>query len=231
MTRKLFSVLIIAALAGCGGGLKLGDPEAPTSTQQQANTQLGSSTSDLTALKGGSQDKVWSLQAMMSGIGATGTKIKASTKGVGFPLRGDGPLAPQSDPSCVTGDGTTGWTYNHCEDDGTSIDGSVKLSGDTVTIDLSISSSSQGSVKITLKGSITVTETSLDGSLRYDVTASYAGYTGGSIHTKVDYNQVTFAEGCVTGGSITIDYSAAGVSGLAEYEYTGCNQLTVRNGS
>jgi hypothetical protein len=235
--RHAIAILSIA-LAACGGGAPtLGSPEAPTSQQQQAVTQLNTSTKTVTEIQAGGQtgqSKVMELFAMMAGIGPTATKMRTSTGGFPFAL---GPEPTLFDPSfmpttCVTPSGTS-WTYNQCKsDDGkTTINGSVTVNGSSVALDLTFATSAQANVDIKLKGTLTVTPSSINGTLTYSVGASVGGLpgTGVAITTTVDYRMITFTANCITSGSIYVQYTGAGVDQAAEILFTDCNMVQVKN--
>ncbi len=219
------------ALGACGGP-SLGDPESPTSNQMQASKSVDSTGNDLVAIKAGGPEKAFTLQATLFAVGPLATKTRVNT-GIGFPLGGDAPagdsLSPQADPpACVTGNAATGWTYNMCKNEDSTINGTVKVTGDTIAIDLKITSTKMNSFELTLKGTVTVTATTIDGTLQADMTPQAAGGLG-AFHTKVTYAKVTFGGGCVSSGDVLIEYSGTGISQAAEFEYTACNTFKVRN--
>jgi hypothetical protein len=108
------------------------------------------------------------------------------------------------------------------------------VSGDTVSMDLTVNVSGSGEgVSVTLKGSVTVTATTISGQMVYETKvsgASFPGVAGASTKTTVTYDATyTSNPVCISSGSIRVDVEGA-YSGAALFEWTGCNMYTVRNG-
>ena len=236
MSRTLsllgLSIGLVVLGAGCGSGPSYGSPTTPTSSQSQAVTQMDSMAQQLTPtnLLGNPESplSVYTTMNAVGGLSTSGTSTKALT------------LAPEAfDSNCFTGDATAGYTYTNCSSNGTTINGTVKNAGGTVTIDLSIkTSSTAANATMTLKGGVTAADTSAVGDLTLDYhidLGAAAGLPGvgnaGNITTKVKYNltNISASPRCITGGSIEVSYSASSISKSALFEWTGCDTYTVRN--
>jgi hypothetical protein len=110
---------------------------------------------------------------------------------------------------CYTENGNT-ITYTNCTYGGAgmseTINGTVTIDGDNVTVDLTIDVDYSGnSYHYVWTGSVTVTATSVNGSLNFDMQMNQGGmeYT---YNVAIDYNAIVLdGTGCPTGGSFTID--------------------------
>jgi len=126
----------------------------------------------------------------------------------------------------------TSCTFTNYGDDATSaswkINGTITKSGDTTTFDLDYDVTSAGtSLKWQIDGSLTITATSIDGSVHSHGVTNVTGGTGGAPgqvnvtwDTDVDYQAIVLdAQGCATGGSVhavvSYDVDAGGQSGGA----------------
>lgn len=205
--RTVIPALIIAfAMAACDSDS--GSSKVELDAQQQAqvtenSTNTVQAAASLAKLKAdpGSGDAftrlssifsyasvLWSTKASAdSGYSSYG--LDSATETFGSALAAD----------CYTESGTT-ITYN-CDDAGTSIIGTIALEGDVVVIDLTFTSAQ---VNFTYKGSITVTETSVDGTLdmTYDMDQ---GAQPVEFTLAIAYNAVVLTDGCPTAGSLNID--------------------------
>ena len=237
MHRRSYPILASSLLAlvagGAACGRQLGEPQAPTASQQQASTQLTANIEQITSLKA-KPDSVFALYAAFAALGPQAVDPNAK-KSSG--LTED--LLPADLPAgCVSGSPGTGWTYTNCTSNNTTINGTVKISGDTTTFDLQIKASGQGAnVKLSLVGTVTNAANRMTGDITYEVKVDLGGIpnpTGaGDQKTKVVYD-ITYTTNptCITAGSIRVDYDVSGgaVSGSAQFEWTGCNMYKVRNG-
>lgn len=249
-TSLFLSVLSLSlAVTGCGGGARsLGDPKAPSGSQQQAATQLGMSV-DQSRNAGSDPDNGPALASAVYNIGslANSQNLKqgletATKKPKDF-----------TDPTCVTTTGTT-TKYNNCKNSGDSatINGEVSVTGDSsmLTVDynnLTISGfgGSGTTGNLSLDGTVTITPTSINGALtaKLDATVSGTGGAGTTITSKVDYQNVVLSTECgISGGAIRVDYDisvktvgglgvggASNQGGSAQFEWTACGMYTVRN--
>jgi len=234
--RSYACVVLMAAAAACGGQRAVGEPMAPTSSQMQAATQATMSIDQFSSIKANPQNAL-SIQGQIAALG--GLAIDPSRR-QGLNGSDGSDLAPSADPpACITGDAASGWTYTNCTSSSGSgsstVNGTVKVTGDTIAMDLKISASgSTANVEVTLKGSVTVTATTITGQMVYET--KVAGITGlpgvGATGTKytVTYD-ATYSSNpvCITKGSVRVDVDGA-LSGSALFEWTGCGTYTVRNG-
>lgn len=247
-TLLILPVLSLSLVTACGGSKRtLGDAKAPTTSQQQAATQLGSSVTQVSNT-GTSPDQGPALASSIYSIGGSAT---AGNLKQGLDA---GSKEPKdfSNPTCVTKSGTT-TTYKDCmsANDSAKINGSVTITGDIGT-GLTVSYNKltiggfggNGSTSdLVLDGSVTLTSTSIDGTLTTTLATSVAGTGGAGAKTvvTVDYASVTMVEGCISSGSIRVDYDikiatvggigvgAGNTGGSALFEWTGCGTYTVRN--
>lgn len=249
-TQLLLPVLSLSlAVAGCGGKARsLGAQEPPTSSQQQAATQLGESV-DQSRNVGNEPDNGPALASAVYNIGSLANSQNLSQ---GLRL---GMKQPKdfTDPSCASKSGDT-TTYNNCKtsSDSATINGKVTVTGDSamLTVDydnLKISGFGGGgsSGDLVLDGAVTITPTSIDGTLtsKLDATVSGTGGAGTTITSKVDYDNVVLSSTCaISGGAIRVDYDISvktvgglGVGGASKqggsalFEWTACGTYTVRN--
>ena len=137
--------------------------------------------------------------------------MSASSGSVGYPLaEATEAFRGALGAGCYTESGTT-ITYD-CDDGGYAIKGTVTLDGDTIAIDLTMTSAQ---INFDYEGTITVTDTSVDGylDLAYDIDQGgmQTNYT-----INIKYNSVVLTEGCPTAGSLNIDVDidTAGLEGL-----------------
>ncbi len=123
---------------------------------------------------------------------------------------------------CVTEDGSV-ITYDNCSVSNGTIDGTLSSNGDDIDIDLTISAQGAGGVGsliVHMHGGITVTATSLGGSLTYDtVIQGVDQYPDGLSFTIVaDYIDITLDEvECPLSGFLLVEQEFLGVStGIVE---------------
>ncbi len=237
-------VLSLSLIAGCGGSKRsLGDPKSPTASQQQAATGL---TGSITQVQENST-KPEQGPALAGSLYSIGGNATAGNLKQGL----DYLTKDFTDPGCVTKSGNT-TTYNNCMNSGDSakVNGSVTITGDLTNLTVSYNKltisgfgGSGATGNLILDGSVTVTSTMIDGTLTttLDATVSGTGGAGAKTVVVVDYNAVTYAQGCITGGAIRVDYDikiatvggigvgAGNTGGSALFEWTACNTFTVRN--
>lgn len=114
-------------------------------------------------------------------------------------------VSPVLSDDCVTMKDNT-ITYNNCSGGGGSINGTITIKGDTITVDLKITTNTGGqTLDIIWKGSVTVTETMVDGTLKFSYTGNYGGYDM-AYNATVDYNAIQLQEKCPVGGSLDVTY-------------------------
>lgn len=234
LTRILSLAAVMGLLmAGCGdgggGGAPIDDPQA-----KAAATDAAQSMASLQELKANGEDSaavnnVLSSYSSLQGMALA--KQSAQLKAAQLPL-----ALPKADPSqCVTTSGGT-TTYDHCDYGGSSINGTVGVSGDHVTVDLTWDLSSGGqSVIVIMKGDVAVTETSVSGTLAYNIKVS--GSNALTYDLKSDFDVTFDGNRCATGGYIRVKQSAdvAGVGNVGNFNVTvradygpACGDVVVR---
>lgn len=118
---------------------------------------------------------------------------------------------------CVTDDGPV-ITYDNCSLSNGTIDGTLSSSGDEIDFDLMISvqgTDGAGSLAVRMSGGITLTESSLGGSLTYDTLIQGVDqYPDGlSFTIYADYVDITLNEmQCPLSGSLWVDQVFLGAS-------------------
>lgn len=222
MNKVLALTGLISLAAGCDSGLSYGEPKDPTPGQMQAAQMINHS---VTAIHqaGAGPDYGLAMYGFASSIGGQAVERRQGLD-----------LAPQALPEgCFSGDAETGWTYNACPSGSATLSGSVKISGQTVTYDLSISVSSLGTgYEVTLKGAVTNTGTAVTGDITYKAEVKVAGVGFGvgntSVSTHIIYDiQYTQEPLCVSSGTVTVETDNAGQRAGARYEWSGCNEFKV----
>lgn len=137
------------------------------------------------------------------------------------------------DPSCASTTGNT-TTYTACEVAPTTFDGTVSVSGDDVTVDITAevdpaayngpmdavsgpgASIRMNGVTVTEQGTLTVTPTTLDGVLNVDIDLSMTitmpvvgeQTTNQTTSLDIDYDSLVIDNGCATGGTLTVSDSS-----------------------
>jgi hypothetical protein len=229
--RPTFFAMPLLFLAACGP--KLSEPMPATSNQKTASTQLTSSV-DQVAQIGNKPDNAFALYSTMAALGPLAVDPSAK-KALSTHSASPQELSP---PGCASGSAATGYTYNNCGSGGTTINGTVKISGTSTTMDLQISASNQGTnIKLSLVGSFSNDGTNFKGDMVYELKLDLGGFGGipgaGSANQKttVKYD-LTYQKNpvCISSGFIRVDYETAAQTGVAQFEYTGCNTYLVRNG-
>ncbi len=189
--------VMLAVLAACGGkSLKEFQPSA---TDRQNAAATIEDTRSLANLKANSQDGA-ALSAF-SQIQAGANQLLGSAQ-VASALSAEESV-PRSYENCVTEAGGT-VTYTNCSDGSQTINGTIAISGDTVTVDLRIGYASGGYAgDVVYKGSVTITSTSVNGSLSFDY-----GMSGATYSVDISYESIGLdAGGCAVSGSMAIDQS------------------------
>jgi hypothetical protein len=128
----------------------------------------------------------------------------------------------------------TSIVWNHCTDSssGFTIDGMMSWGPGHVDVDLHISGNEQGTqITVSLKGSVTVSPSSIKGDLTISANLSGGGNSASqTLRTQID---VELANGCVSSGTLTVTASGSGqgsVNAAVQVIWTGCNMFRVRNG-
>jgi hypothetical protein len=243
MNKILIASLVVAA-AACGS-----DPDKGTVNTASAKSsveEMGKINASMTA--GNGANAASALQAMTS----AGQSIVTPKGQAGRQLG----LLPESFPhpdlsQAVSGTAectATGCTFTNYGDPASfQINGTVNKSGDTTTFDITYDVTSGGTqLGWKIDGSVTLTATSIDGSVHSHGTTKVDGsMTGGqgtiqiTWDTSVDYEAIALdAQGCATGGSVhaVVSYDVkAGSQGGGAFDVEGtaafgpaCGQVTAK---
>lgn len=200
---KLMTVVLLGMFAvACGGG---GGSEVTLDAQQkesvkQSSTNTVQAAADLKVLKSSKTDEAaFNKLGQAYGYASQLWSTKMQAEG-GYGAYGLAPVEEflgALDESCITTSGDT-TTYN-CNYGGGTMTGSITVSGDTITFaDLSMTSAGYS---YTFNGSVTVTDTMIDGSFTF-----FTDYQGMKYNVEISYNSITLdASGCPVGGSLVVD--------------------------
>jgi hypothetical protein len=229
--RNLFCISVVGlVLSACGGdsGPSLGPESDPTPTQQTAISTtaqqlalIANANAQGEAAAAAALDFAFSAQALIGPATAARTMLGLS----GLPeLRLDADGCEVIGPSSVV--------WNHCTNNGVTIDGMISWSTGHVDVDIHASGTS-GTVTVdySLTGSVTVSATAVHG----DMTVSLAASNGSAsysqkVETQID---VQIANGCISGGTLTVTATGSGNgtrTGAVQVIWSGCNAFRVRNG-
>lgn len=222
MRILMASLAIAATAAACGGS----DKDPGTVNAQSARTsidQVGAVNASLAASNG---NQAASAVAAMTAAGQSIVTPSAPAGLIGLaPERLPRPLvfsAQTGTANCTP----TGCTFTNFGDDtpGNSwtIDGTISKSGDRITFDLTYDVTSGGTtVDWSIDGSVTVTATSIDGTVNSSGTTNAGAGGNVSWDVSVDYNNVQLdGTGCPIGGSVTASTSYT-VAGQNAYDVEG----------
>jgi hypothetical protein len=210
MTRATFVALpLILALVACGTSRK---EFVPSEEEKQSAVNVVDSTQSLESLKADARSNTAINQ--FSQIQSNSQYLISMQQGRGSAL--SSPLealtsAASLDDCAVDSGGTV--TYNNCDYGSGTINGTVNVAGDTITVDLTINAyGSSQSLDLSYKGAVTVSATGIDGGLtvKYDI-------SGLNYSIDIDYNAIALdANGCAIGGSLIVDadWSYAGLGSL-----------------
>ena len=228
MKRILLASIMLAA-AACGG--KSYDPGTVNTTQARASIdQIGAVSASMSSMNGAeAAGAVQAMTAASQGIvtpaaqGRVQGLIPDFSNKDGGVLSALGGTAECSATACTFtnyGDDAAGWLIN----------GTINNSGGTYTFDLTYDISSFGStLKWTIDGSLTVTDTSIDGEINSSGKSTFEGGGGAGSATinwdvSVDYRDVVLdPSGCPTGGSVyaTTSYEVSSSQGSGSYAVEG----------
>jgi hypothetical protein len=111
------------------------------------------------------------------------------------------------DQACFTQGADGSVTYDQCDYGTGTIDGSLSYAGDTLTIDLTITSTAGGSWTIREAGRLTLTDALVQGTLDLSITTDFD--QGAAAGYAIDYDvdaiyDVQLTDGCPTGGSLEV---------------------------
>jgi hypothetical protein len=221
-TTGLFAIGAMVAMTACGGG---GDDAGNVTTNTAQATTAVSSVGSVNAAIG-SGDGVAAAGAVFAMGGAASTILSPSAEGAARRV-----TAPKASPEgCECVDGSC--TFTDCGDEaGTyTINGSLAVDGDTLTVDLDLAMLYGGANwDWTYDGELTVTDTSVDGSLEGEGGGTFTNPQDNSEITfdwswSVDYNGIELdAAACAVGGSLDahVEYSAGTSQGGGSYSGSG----------
>jgi hypothetical protein len=231
--------MIAMAVSACGGndGPSFGPAISPTPTQQVAIT---SSTQYLSQIANASVsgqvaasaaiDFAFAAPALL-GVDSTGQiipdlyRIQVSIDDITTMV-----LQLAADACQVVTDHSVTW--NQCQDNNATIDGTMSWSPGHVEIDLHAASNSPSlALDYDFSGSMTVS----DAAIQSDMTVSYTATTGSqtvsdAIRSQLD---VQLASGCIYRGTLTVTETGTGTGThdrAVQVVWIGCNLFKVRNG-
>lgn len=238
----LLPVLSLSLLSsvGCGGSKrKLGASTQPSSAQMSAAQTLDTS---ITRIAGqGSDNKqgpALAAELYSAGTSATAENVKQG-------LEGTHEAKDFTDPTCVTTSGGK-TTYNNCMQTGGggNVNGSITVTGElgtTLTVDYDNLKVGSGSGDLVMDGAVTMTPTTLDGTLTISINATVSG-AGAKTTVVIDYNAVSYSACGISAGVVRIDWdykvssvggigvgTAGNLGGSVEMTWTACDTFTVRN--
>ncbi|HOU54843.1 MAG TPA: hypothetical protein PLQ97_13025 [Myxococcota bacterium] len=217
--RNSWSMVLVLALVACGSSKSLKD-FTPSAQEKESAKAVVTSTLKLQEVKtnAASDNPISGLTEIQSSamqlISAQQSR-NAGGGGLGLGLQAAVSSALQQD--CVTQSGNR-TTYD-CTSQSQTVKGYIETSGDTLTVDLTISQS--GGYELIYSGSVTVTATLVNGTLSFDYKASSVTYA-----VDVTYNNVTLQDNCPVAGTLTVD-SSYDVAGLPSGYGTGNLDATV----
>lgn len=205
--RTLVASLVLVSIAACGGS----DKDPGTVNPQSARTSIDQVGQVNAAMNASNGAMAASAVAAMTAAGQGIVSPAAPGSRLGI-LPDHLPRSLVS--SAATGTATctpTGCTFTNFGDDSPgnawTIDGTISKSGDTITFDLAYDITSGGAaVDWNIDGAVTVTPTSLDGTVHSSGTSSAQG-TSVDWDVDVAYDAVVLTGGCPTGGSVTASTS------------------------
>jgi hypothetical protein len=199
----LFIVFTFLFAVGCGSSGGKSPVPNPTQAQKTEAISVGQDTAKFAAIKTATTDLVTPVSGL-SAVYSNSTQLALSF----MAPTGYEALAQQvsalATTECATKSGNT-ITYN-CAEAGGGITGTITVSGDNITVNLTITSGvSGGEVTIKWTGTITATATLVTGSLHF-VTSGTSSGTGYNFTTTLTYNSVALdSTGCPIGGSADIN--------------------------
>jgi hypothetical protein len=231
-----------AGLTACGGGPNFGPETAPTPAQETAITSTEGS---LTTLATVETNGPAAAGAALELVGSATLLIAEPTARVLPDLSAISAIpaldlrtlsvvhqAPPSDCEVIT---DTSVTWNHCTEEGITIDGKISWSPGHVEVSLHMTGTQQGaSFSYKLDGSMTASASAIQGDMTLAVSATAGGQSANvNVHWDID---VQVVEGCITSGKLTVELNGSGtgpgggsVNGAVQVIWTGCHAFRVRN--
>lgn len=205
---------------GGGGGSTIEDPAA----EEQASALATQANESFNALADNPNSalaigEVFSVYANALGVASAGNSAAVVAGNADAAYEGE-----NSDvEACVT-ETANSVTWNNCNFNGYTLNGSITKSGDTLDLDLDIAFAS---VTVSFTGSLTVTATLVDGDFSVTSTVANQGFT-----LDVTFDQVVLTGGCPTSGTIFVDPSLSSAqirSVLVEFG-PNCGDVTLSEG-
>jgi hypothetical protein len=234
MTRRAFALVLVLGLLLLACDSASGDSEVELSEEKKAEVSENSqatieATTGLQSLKDNPGDgdvfsrlsQVFSkAQALWNTKTAAKYGSNQAAAGSSAGLMAHETLIGALEAGCYALDQTQ-VTYDQCGEQGMVINGTIAIEGDTIAIDLTITM--DGGVSIAYSGSVTITETSIDGSLNILYTIDYPDSDMVvEYDVTITYGTVVMDEtGCPIAGSMTIKVGmdtqggTGGLGGLA----------------
>jgi hypothetical protein len=214
MRKTLFLGAAVMLLVACGG--KSIKEFTPTEQDKQTAVTVVNDTKGLQALKTNAKDSS-ALGAFAKIQSGANSLIGSAQASKGLTLDS---VRSAIDESCITQSGGT-VTYNNCSDGSQTINGTISIVGDVYSIDLTIGFAGGGySGDVTYAGSITATDSLVNGHLSFDYDYSSVTYS-----VDVTYSNLTLGAACLLGplgGSLEVDSSTkvSGYGGLGSTSFT-----------
>ena len=240
--KNLFCISVVGlVLSACGGddGPDLGPVTDATPTQQ---TAISSTAQDLAlianantqgeAAAGAAIEFAFTAQGLLAPAAAARAVpgLSAAAGAVARRAAAAGRAQVEADDCEVIGPSSVVW--NHCTENGVTVDGMISWSPGHVDVDIHATGST-GSVSLdySFTGSVTVSSTAIHGdmTIALDATSGGTSYSQ-KLRTQID---VQVASGCISGGTLTVTASGSGSgtrNGAVQVIWTGCNVFRVRNG-
>lgn len=248
----------VALVFGCGGG---GSGSSSTASPEAAAENSAGAAQDMGALKAdkGSEAGLGAAMQLYGDLQALTATTQANQATA--PLEGGdaqdsagyGDLTAPLSADCLATDADGNATYTDCQVAGATFNGTVSGQGDDITLDITMDMPDPGSVagvdspvksvKVTEKGTLTITEAMIKGTINIgiDMELDLSGQTGGvsipgGFPTSITQNiaavfDVTLTDGCVTGGTIQVTASG-GMSTAGQQNMTatfsGCGDVAVQ---
>lgn len=215
MKERLVFIGTALALFSYGCGSADGG-EATTPVDNPAAEAAADSAVDATQMLGevkSAPDSSNALGAVSNMYGQLSAMASSGAAGLAGLSVVDGTTQKAGLETCVTATDSL-VTYNSCDFASSNINGTIGISGDTISCNLTLNSGLSGTtVGFTMLGSLTVTETLVTGSITYDTAISGIDIPGGvgGVLLEANYDNVGLdAQGCPTSGSLTVRQSVSG---------------------
>jgi hypothetical protein len=229
MNTRFGTLCVVSVLAACGGG-----DSGPSYTPGTVNTAVaGTTATSATGIRTAAQSTDGNSMAGAT-FGLHGAASSMVSPAAPRLAQIDDVMAAMSagfkaaaDPANAAGDcicNANGCTFDQCGFGGDFlIDGTITISGDNYTFDMSLSGNYQGAVwSYDYTGALTISATLIDGTFTVDGNGTFSG--GGQTITysqdvSVIFDNVTLdSSGCAVGGSVTANISIS-VEGYEEGNY------------